>query len=135
MTDENRRANVALELVESASCRDAAELNAASGHLKTAVNRLYYACFHAARAVLLTAGLEPKRHSGLRHMLSLHFVKTGLLPSSVSKTLAHLEDEREMADYIAASTLSADEYEAYRAEAEELLELVRRFLSTAGWTD
>ena len=30
----------------------------------TAINRLYYSCFHATKALLLTKDLVPKTHSG-----------------------------------------------------------------------
>lgn len=30
------------------------------------LDRLYYACFHAARAILYTRGFEPHSHDGLR---------------------------------------------------------------------
>jgi uncharacterized protein (UPF0332 family) len=133
VTDENRRSNLQLELDEARRCREAADVNAQSGYYKAAVNRLYYACYHAARAILLTEGLEPKRHSALRHLLALHFVKTGRLPVSITRTLAHLEDERELADYIAASTLSREEYEDHRDAADGLLTVAGEFLRANGW--
>jgi uncharacterized protein (UPF0332 family) len=30
----------------------------------TAINRIYYSCFHATKALLLTKDLTPKTHSG-----------------------------------------------------------------------
>ena len=36
-----------------------------SGHANTGVNRLYYACFYAVSALLLTKGLTATSHSGL----------------------------------------------------------------------
>ena len=45
--------------------------------LHDAESRLYYAIYHAAVALLLTEGLEPRSHAGTASMLGLHFVKTG----------------------------------------------------------
>lgn len=33
---------------------------------QTAVNRLYYACFHAARAVMYDREIAPKSHDGMK---------------------------------------------------------------------
>lgn len=41
----------------------------------TAINRLYYACFHATKALLLTKDIIPKTHSGVVAMLYRHFVQ------------------------------------------------------------
>ena len=35
----------------------------------TAINRLYYSCYHATKALLLTKDLVPKTHSGVVSML------------------------------------------------------------------
>jgi uncharacterized protein (UPF0332 family) len=40
----------------------------------TAINRLYYSCFHATKALLLTKDLTPKTHSGVVTMLHQYFV-------------------------------------------------------------
>ncbi len=41
----------------------------------TAINRLYYACYYAVTALLLTKDIHAGTHTGVRHMLGLHFVK------------------------------------------------------------
>jgi uncharacterized protein (UPF0332 family) len=47
--------------------------------LSFAVNRIYYACFYAASAVLLQQGLQFKKHSGVKASLHKHLVKGGLI--------------------------------------------------------
>ena len=133
MTGQNKRANIQEELTEARRCRQAADVNARAGDHKTAVNRLYYACYHVARALLLTLGLEPKTHSGMRHLVALHFVKKGLLSSDIAKVLAHLEDERELADYHAGSTVTAQEYAEHEANADRIHDEIEAFLRAQGW--
>ena len=36
-----------------------------AGSLRGALNRIYYAAFHAARALLATKGLDASKHSGV----------------------------------------------------------------------
>ncbi|MCD8387559.1 MAG: hypothetical protein LUD17_11825 [Bacteroidales bacterium] len=40
---------------------------------------MYYACFYAAIALLLSRGIETKSHEGVQRMLGLHFIKPGLI--------------------------------------------------------
>jgi uncharacterized protein (UPF0332 family) len=48
-----------------------------SGHANTGVTRLYYACFYAVSALLLTKGLTATRHSGLRMLFHQHVIRAG----------------------------------------------------------
>jgi uncharacterized protein (UPF0332 family) len=53
------------------------------------VNRLYYACFYAVSALLIQNGLSSAKHSGIRGLFNLHYVKAG----KISKELAHIYNE------------------------------------------
>ena len=44
-----------------------------------AVSRAYYAMYYAAKAALLTLGIDLKRHSSTVALFTEHFVRTGLL--------------------------------------------------------
>lgn len=69
------------------------------GFWESAVGDLYYACFHAALALLSTAGVAPGTHQGAREMLGLHFVLPGLLPTELGRAFSHLMTDRQIADY------------------------------------
>ena len=45
-------------------------------------NRLYYATFHMASALLLDKGMSAKSHGGLIHLIGSQFVTKGLLYKS-----------------------------------------------------
>jgi uncharacterized protein (UPF0332 family) len=47
----------------------------AAGLAEQATSDAYYAAFHAASALVASAGLEAGTHEGLRRLLALHFVK------------------------------------------------------------
>ena len=51
----------------------------------SAVNRMYYACFHMVSALLILHGIEVKSHMGVRQAFGLHFVKTNLLSSECGR--------------------------------------------------
>jgi len=113
---------------KSRRAREAAERNAAAQDFDTAANRLYYAALHAAKAVLLTEGLDPKSHRGVKRLLVIHFVAPGLLPDWVEPALSRLETERDLADYTSGFTVPAARYESCRIEGERLLDALEAFL-------
>ena len=51
-----------------------------SGHPYGAANRIYYACFYATVALLLTRNLSSLKHSGVMALFNRHFVRGGLCP-------------------------------------------------------
>jgi uncharacterized protein (UPF0332 family) len=72
----------------------------ADGDTNGAANRAYYAMFHAAAAALRAKRITlPKTHSQVLGLFSRHFVKEGLMPSSVGRALQVGEQLRYNADY------------------------------------
>jgi hypothetical protein len=70
-----------------------------SGHANTFVNRLYYACFYAVSALLLTKGLSAVRHSGVRVLFHQNIVRPGLLSITQGQIYDKFFDNRQRGDY------------------------------------
>ena len=66
---------------------------------RTSVNRAYYAALNAVRAILILEGANPETHDGAVTLLSLRFVKTGVLPVDVVKKFKVLLSRRTDVDY------------------------------------
>ena len=77
ITLSNVRMEKAREFLEDARA------NLAEGRNKTAINRSYYSALNAVRAILTIEGINPESHEGAVTMLSLRFVKPGLLPVDI----------------------------------------------------
>lgn len=69
------------------------------GHWNLAVNRLYYALFHACSALLLSKGQKAHTHSGVIHLMLLEFVKTERLSKEDGALLSTLFNMRNTGDY------------------------------------
>jgi len=69
------------------------------GYYNTAVNRMYYACYYAAIALLIAYGKEVKSHAGVRTSLSLNFIKTGILPEDFGAFYSLIFSKRSSGDY------------------------------------
>jgi len=65
----------------------------------TAVNRLYYACYYAVIALLISKEIETLTHTGARQLFGLHFIKSGIIEKDLGKFYSLLFDLRHTADY------------------------------------
>lgn len=68
-------------------------------HINTFVNRLYYACFYAVTALLLSKGLSSSKHGGVRALFHQNIVKNGLLNREMGKFYDKIFDTRQKGDY------------------------------------
>jgi len=67
--------------------------------LRGAINRAYYAMFYALLALLATRQLGTSKHSGALSLFDREFVKTGLFPRELSRSLRLAFDRRQTHDY------------------------------------
>jgi uncharacterized protein (UPF0332 family) len=67
--------------------------------LNEASNRVYYAMFYAATALLATRDLSSSRHSGVISLLHERFVRAGELPRHLAHQLSAAFDMRAESDY------------------------------------
>ncbi len=123
MTGDNRKKNIAAEVVRGDESLESAELLLAAGKFADAVSRAYYPAFHYARALLLTVGEEARSHAGLERLLHRDIVRQGKLDPDVARLLSRLQKFRLDADYTAefvfTSTGAAEEVAAARTFVNE----------------
>lgn len=99
MTSGNIRDLVDYRLSRAAETLKEAEYNAAGKYFNTAVNRLYYACYYAASALMLAYGLAASTHKGVKSMLGLNFITTGKLDRRYGRIYQQLFENRQSGDY------------------------------------
>jgi uncharacterized protein (UPF0332 family) len=80
-----------------------------TGSPRGAVNRFYYAAFHAARALLATREADSSKHSGVIALFQRHFVKPGLIEPGTARVLARAFAKRQMTDYADFATVTTEE--------------------------
>jgi len=79
---------------------DEAKLLFDSGYINTYVNRLYYACFYAVSALLISQEKSTSKHGQLISILHKDYVKTGLLSIDSGKHFDMLFQSRQTGDYV-----------------------------------
>jgi uncharacterized protein (UPF0332 family) len=90
----------------------------------TAVNRLYYACFYAVTALLVSVGIEAQTHAGVRRMLALHFVKEAKLSVKWGKFYTDLFESRQTGDYEDFIYFDRDTVEDFYKRAIDFIEII-----------
>lgn len=90
-------------------------------HLNDAVNRLYYTCFYAVSAVLLTEGYASSKHSGILSLFIRHWTSTGRLPERLSRFYKELFKYRQHADYHDLVTFEHEDVARWLEEAQTLI--------------
>jgi uncharacterized protein (UPF0332 family) len=132
VTHEHLRQAIALETERGDQALLAAETLHQAQLPYDAATRAYYATFHYARALCLGVGEEPRSHQGVAHLLSLHFVRSGVLPADTSRLYASLQRFRESADYDSAFVLDAAGAAQVLTDARTLIDRARAWLSAQG---
>ena len=77
----------------------AAEGNLEIGQYKTALNRSYYAVFHAMRAANILKGFDSSKHSGVIAFFNKEYLKEGILDRKLSMIIKNSSVLREKSDY------------------------------------
>ena len=94
----------------------------------TAVNRLYYACFFAVTALLISRQIETKSHAGALRMLSLHFTKTNKLSIDLNRFYADLFDNKQSSDYADFTYFDREMVEGIHKQAIVFIDTVKKLI-------
>lgn len=99
MSTPSKRDITHIKINRARSALKEAQLLFENNYHAASLNRLYYACFYAATALLYSKDIFVKTHSGVKQMLSLHFVVPGLINDDYGKIYSDLFRNRTSVDY------------------------------------
>ena len=97
------------------------------------VSKSYYTIFFAAKCLLLTKNLDPKKHSGVISFFNQYFVKTGEVERELAEILKFAQKERISADYDEFYSASVEEAKLQLENAEKFLQKVKEVLQEKGF--
>jgi uncharacterized protein (UPF0332 family) len=92
------------------------------GYHSNAISRMYYACYHATQALLLTKNIITKTHNGQINQLHNEFVSTGNFDKTQAAFLSLLLNLRIDSDY-------SDEINFKRDDIGELMEKTNSYIN------
>jgi uncharacterized protein (UPF0332 family) len=119
---------IKLKLVKSKMLLTEVDILMANKFYTTAINRLYYSCFHATKALLLTKDLISKTHSGTVILLNQHFVQNKLFDFEKASFFARLMQERIDDDYSDFMIISEAEVQIFIDPAKEYVAYIEHLI-------
>ena len=125
---ESKEALIVYRLQRARDTLREARLLMDASFFNAAINRLYYACYYASVALLLRHDLQSQSHKGVKTLLGLHFVSTGLLPVKVGKVLSTLFEKRQSGDYDDFVYCDKEMLDELYPQAEFFVESVERLI-------
>ena len=78
---------------------ETAKMLFSAGKWKAALNRSYYAIFHALRSVIALDGFDAKKHSAVIAYFNQQYIKSGIFGHVVTKLVTSAFEMRGGADY------------------------------------
>ena len=129
LNEENRNAIVNYRLQRANETITELKANVELKFWRIAANRLYYACYYAATALLIHNNLTTRTHTGTINQLSLHFIKNGLLDVKYGKLYKKLFELRQTGDYDDMITITEDDVIPFLEPAEQFLAEIENLIN------
>lgn len=125
--------NVAYNLAEyrlekSKDCLKSANFVYDASDYLTALNRSYYALFHAVRAILALDGVDRRKHSGVIAYFQQNYVKTGKFGKEYSTIIQDAFEVRQESDYEDFYIIDREEVKTQLENAEKFVDAVEVYL-------
>lgn len=132
MSEDEARRVVIQHLMDKANrALSAARREYSADDLSLAMNRVYYACFYAASAVLLRDKRRFVKHTGVRAAVHQHLVKPGKLSAAMGRFYDEAFKERQRADSAIPAEFKSTTVTARIEQAERFVAEMQRLLRTS----
>ncbi len=128
MNDDVRQA-IQLRLEQARETLEEANALQEHGFWRGVINRSYYAMFYSVLALGVIKQVVLSKHSQVIAFFDREYVKTGIFPRELSRSLHFGFDQRQANDYGDIWTTSQEEAETVLSEAGVFIETVGTFLN------
>ena len=128
---ESRDSLIAYRIERAYGSLKEARLMAQGEFYNAAINRLYYACYYMAVALLLKHNISAQTHSGVKTMLGMHFTSKGKLSISASKIFATLFEKRHSSDYDDFVYCDQEMFDELYPKAEAFIEEIKKLIESS----
>jgi len=96
---------------------------------RSIINRAYYAMFYSVLALLVYESYSSSKHSGVLSYFNKRFIKEGILPEGIGRSINRSFEMRQRGDYREYSELSYEQVAPIIEEAALFIITVKRYLS------
>jgi uncharacterized protein (UPF0332 family) len=112
---------------KSFDCLEDAREALSRSRSNVALNRSYYAMFHAIQALFFVEGIAAKSHTGAHNAFHKEYILTNLLPRSTGKSLKVVFEKRQFSDYEYDGVSNAEASQAV-TDADAFVTAIMQFL-------
>ena len=120
---------ITYRLERASETLEEAAFNASGEYFNAAVNRLYYACYYAASALMLKYGFDTSTHNGIKAMIGLKFIKTGILEQKYGRIYQQLFENRQSGDYEDFVYCDKELYDILHPQAKDFVEKLTELIN------
>jgi len=131
MTTADKQKTLAIYRLQQAqeSLEEAHYLLNGGKSLRSVANRVYYGMFYAVLALLIYEPYTSSKHSGVLAYFNKRFVKGGIFPASMGRSLNKAFELRQRGDYREYFELTKDQVEPLLDNATQFVASVRTYLN------
>ena len=130
LPQKDRDTLVALRLQRAQEAISEAKGNMQMGYWRVAANRLYYACYYAATALLINNNLTARTHSGVISQLGVYFVNKGIISLEQGKLYRDLFEKRQTSDYNEWISINEQDIKPLLKPAEKFIAEIEKMINT-----
>lgn len=131
LDQESRDLLIAYRIERAYGSLKEAKLMAQGGFYNASINRLYYACYYMAVALLLKNNISAQTHNGVKTMLGMHFTSKGKLSISASKIFTTLFEKRHSSDYDDFVYCDQEMFDELYPKAEAFIEEIKKLIKSS----
>lgn len=95
---------------------------------RSVINRAYYAMFYALLALLIFEPYSSSKHSGVLTYFNRRFIKTGIFPQELGRSINKAFELRQRGDYREHVELTYEQVEPFVQQAETFVQTVKNYL-------
>ncbi|MFZ3066341.1 MAG: HEPN domain-containing protein [Nitrospirota bacterium] len=110
-----------------------ADLLIKDGDYESAVSRVYYAMFYCVEALLLTKELAFSSHKAVISAFGQYFVKTGIFPKEMSKSLTKAFEKRQFGDYEFTFVITEEDTKEIIKRGKSFIASVIKYLKASNY--
>lgn len=124
LSDTEREILIQLHIEKAQNFLNQADEMRGLNHWDMAINRYYYASFHALHALFVAHQLVAHTHDGLITIFGKEFVQSGKVERKYGRYLSRMEQLRKLADYNCTTSVTEDEVAELAQPAHKLIDVV-----------
>jgi len=128
LSSEDRNSIVSYRIERAYSTLEEAVMVTNQGRYNLAANRLYYAVYYAASALLISNERPVKTHSGMLSQMNLLYVKTGILTFDDGALISQLFSLRQSSDYEDFKEVTQENIEDLTPRVKKLVDKLKNLV-------